>query len=241
MARISTKLKERKNAFGDNYILIEHDGGYLLYDKTERGSHSQHQYLGKFYISNGTNCRYAFRDDYYDTVEELVSAIKEYNSTLPFDADTYNPIYRKHVKIEYALTEYLTRLGLKLSSFGHEGTTYQLSDPYGQTICSIGYEVKEDTTEGRIVRNIIGQSSRWQEIPFTDMDSAIAAVNSTLSVYCVIINAQIFETLEKLTNARATQMLDKEFDYNTFSIIVKDNKQKSIEILEQELKRLKEN
>ena len=50
-----------------------------------------------------------------------------------------------------------------------------------------------------------------------------------------------FETLEKLTNARATQMLDKEFDYNTFSIIVKDNKQKSIEILEQELKRLKEN
>lgn len=241
MARPSTKFKERIKAFDDDYILLEHDGGYCLYDKRVSGKRSQHKYLGKFYISNGTNCRYAFRDDYYDSVDELVAAIEKYNETLPFDPDTYNPIFRKHVKVEYALDEYLAKLGFK-HVWRHNGndTLYRLSDPYGQTICDILYNVKEDTTEGSIRRPIIGYDSRWQEVPFTDMDTAIAAVNSIIAVYCGIVNAQLLNALNQLTHSRAALMLDKEFSFEKMDVIVEDSKQKTIAFLEEELRKLKE-
>lgn len=224
-------------AFGERYHLIEHDGGWLLYDKEGHSTRANALFLGIFYISTD-NTRYSFRGDYYTTVAELIQAIESYNKTLPFDAEIYNPSYRKHCMIEMALHDYLESLGFKMSWGVYEGTTYYIEDAYGQRICTIQVEVKEDTTAGRISR-LIPNSDKWTDALFTDLDSAIGAVNSILSMYCLSINAITMNVLNALTNARAAQVLDVTFDVKKLSAYKEDEKQKTVEHLEKELKRLK--
>lgn len=237
MARPEQKRKQMLEAFGERYHLIEHDGGWLLYDKEGHSNRANALYLGLFYISTD-NTRYSFRGDYYNTVDKLIQAMEAYNKTLPFDAEIYNPSYRKHCMIEMALHDYLKSLGFNMSWGGYEGTTYYIEDPYGQRICTIHVDVKEDTTTGRISR-LIPNSDKWTDAPFTDLDSAIGAVNSILSMYCLSINAITMNVLNALTDSRASQVLDVTFDVKKLSAYKEDAKQKTIEHLEKELKRLK--
>lgn len=237
MARPEKKRKQMLEAFDERYQLIEHDGGWLLYDKEGHSTRANALYLGIFYISTD-NTRYSFRGDYYNTVDELIKATEAYNKTLPFDAEIYNPSYRKHCMVEMALHDYLKGLGFKMSWGGYEGTTYYIEDSYGQRICTIKVEVKEDTTTG-IVTRFIPNSNKWTDALFTDLDSAIGAVNSILSMYCLSINAITMNVLNALTESRATQVLDVTFDVKKLSAYKEDAKQKTIEHLEKELKRLK--
>ena len=235
MARPEQKRKQMLEAFGERYQLIEHDGGWLLYDKEGYSTRANALYLGIFYISTD-NTRYSFRGDYYNTVDELIKATEAYNKTLPFDAEIYNPSYRKHCMVEMALHCYLKSLGFKMS--WRRDDIYYIEDPYGQRICAIQVEVKEDTTSGRISR-LIPNSDKWTDAPFTDLDSAIGAVNSILSMYCLSINAITMNVLNALTESRAAQVLDVTFDVKKLSAYKEDAKQKTIEHLEKELKRLK--
>lgn len=237
MARPKQKREQMLEAFGKRYQLIEHDGGWLLYDKEGHSIRANALYLGLFYISTD-NTRYSFRGDYYNTVDKLIQAMEAYNKTLPFDAEIYNPSYRKHCMVEMALHDYLKSLGFKMSWGGYDGTIYYIEDSYGQRICTIHVEVKEDTTSGRISR-LIPNSDKWTDAFFTDLDSAIGAVNSILSMYCLSINAITMNVLNALTESRASQVLDVTFDVKKMSAYKEDAKQKTIEHLEKELKRLK--
>lgn len=237
MARPTQKRKQMLGAFGERYLILEHDGGWLIYDKEGYSKRANALYIGQFYLStDGT--RYSFRGDYYNTVEELIKATEAYNKTLPFDAEIYNPSYRKHCMVEMALHDYLKGFGFKMSWGGNEGTTYYIEDAYEQRICTIQVDVKEDTTTGRISR-LIPNSNKWTDALFTDLDSAIGAVNSILSMYCLSINAITMNVLNALTNSRASQVLDVTFDVKKLSAYKEDAKQKTIEHLEKELKRLK--
>lgn len=235
MARPTQKRKQMLEAFGERYLLLEHDGGWLIYDKEGHSTRANALYLGIFYISTD-NTRYSFRGDYYNTVAELIKAIEAYDKTLPFDAEIYNPSYRKHCMVEMAVHDYLESLGFKMS--WKRDATYYIEDAYGQRICTIQVEVKEDTTTGRITR-LIPNSDKWTDALFTDLDSAIGAVNSILAMYCLSINAITMDVLNTLTNARASQVLDVTFDIKKLSAYKEDAKQKTIEHLEKELKRLK--
>lgn len=237
MARPEQKRKQMLEAFGERYHLIEHDGGWLLYDKEGHSTRANALYIGNFYISTD-NTRYSFRGDYYNTVDKLIQAMGNYNKTLPFDAEIYNPSYRKHCMIEMALHDYLKALGFKMSWGGYDGTIYYIEDSYGQRICTIRVEVKEDTTTG-IVTRFIPNSNKWTDAPFTDLDSAIGAVNSILSMYCLSINSITMNVLNALTESRASQVLDVTFDVKKLSAYNEDAKQNTIEHLEKELKRLK--
>lgn len=237
MARPTQKRKQMLEAFGERYQLIEHDGGWLLYDKEGHSKRANALYIGIFYISTD-NTRYSFRGEYYTTVAELIQAIEDYNKTLPFDAEIYNPSYRKNYMVEMALHDYLKGLGFKKSWERYDGTIHYIEDSYGQRICTIRVEVKEDTTTG-IVTRLIPNSDKWTEAPFADLDSAIGAVNSILSMYCLSINATATALLDGLTNARASQILDVTFDTKSLAVYTEDAKQKAIERLEAELKRLK--
>ena len=235
MARPQKSRKNLLDSFGERYHVIEHDGGYILYDKEGKSNRANALYLGYFFIStDGT--RFKFEDDYYQTASELIEAITEYNKKLPFDAEIYNPTYRKHYKIEMALHDYLESLGFKMS-WGAD-SMYYLEDACGQRICIIQVEVKEDTTAGRISR-LIPNSDKWTDALFTDLDSAIGAVNSILAMYCASINAITMNVLNRLTNSRVTQILDCTLNTNDMHIYVEDAKQKTIETLENELKKLK--
>ena len=225
--------KKLLQTFDKRYQVIEHDGGYILYDKEGKSNRANALYLGYFFISTDGN-KFSFNGDYYDTVDTLIEAMNAYNSTLPFDAEIYNPMYRKHCKIEMALHDYLKSLGL---TWDFRKRKYDLTDAYGQPICSVSYDVKEDTTEGNIVRYI--RDGQWTEAPFTDLDSAIGAVNEILALYCISINATTMNVLNGLTNARSSLILDKTFSVKTLSVYTEDAKQRTIEHLEKELKMLK--
>lgn len=230
--------KSLLSAFGERYHVIEYDGGYLLYDKEGYSKRANALYLGYFFISTD-NTRFKFNDDYYQTTTELLEAMTKFNKTRPFDAEIYNPVYRKHCKIEMALHDYLESLGFKMS-WGDDGI-YYLEDSYGQRICSIRIEVKKDTVTGSIIRRVnpLLVSDKWVESSFTDLDSAIGAVNSILAMYCASINAITMNVLNGLTTSRASDVFDNTFDVKTLTVYTENAKQKTVEMLENELKKLK--
>lgn len=231
--------KEMLNAFAENYVALDHNGGYCLYDKSRKSKRSNYAFIGKFYISNDRK-HYVFNDDSYNTPEELVEAMDKYNETLPFSPDVYDPIYRKHCKIEFALHDYLGSLGFKMEWGKGDpafGVVYSVKDMYGATMLELLVHVKEDTTEGCIIRNI--SESKWTEASFTDLDSAVGAVNSVLSAYLTVFNAQVVNMFSKMTTARASTILNKSFDMRSLTAYAEDAKQKMIKTLEEELARLK--
>jgi len=239
---ITTRDKKRAllNAFGKKYgnrfTILENDGGYVLYDKEQDAkltSQSYGKYIGKIYLASSGDY-YVYREIHYHNVDDLLKAIEEYNATLPFDVEIYNPIFKPSYKIEAALSQYLRSLGFVSPT--HYGEAYQLKDLYGRDICCILYEVEDDCS-GKVTRFV--NNSQWQECEFTDLDSAVAAVNSLVATYLACVQAQVMNVLNLLMSSRATEILDHTIANNGLSEYITDAKEKAIVYLEQELKRLK--
>ena len=227
--------------FGDDYSVFEHNGGYILYDKKRKSSRSNFKYLGKFYISNDKT-KFVFNDECYSDVTSLVDAIDEYNKTLPFDSEIYNPIVRKNCRIEYALHDYLEELGFEMV-WKHMEAIYTLKDVYGEIICSVTFDVKEDTTEGKLTKIISGESKytfSCIDVPFTDLDSAIGACNTLLSAYLLQLSSKTIHAASKMTNSRVSKIMKKTFDTSTLETYIEDEKKHIIEYLESELRMLKQ-
>lgn len=225
----------------DRYCFTEHDGGYLLYDKEAKAKRTNHLFKGKFYLSSeGT--RYVFQDNYYNTADELIAAMDQWAASLPFDAEIYNPSFRKHYMIECALYDYLESLGFKYvddcfeKNFNH---MHMLEDAFGTQICAIRFKVEHDTTTGSIKRIFPQNETRWTESSFTDLDSAIGSVNSIVASCALAANATLTDTLSRMTESRASNMLDKYFSITDLTVYTADARQKTIEYLEKELQRLK--
>lgn len=231
------------DALGERYEVLEHDGGYCLYDKQRPAKRSNAKYIGRFYISSDKK-KYAFNDEYYKDVESLVKAMDDYNATLPFDADIYCPIFKNSYRIEIALHDYLESFGFTTERGvgGRYGTRYIKNDCFGQCICDLTVWVKDETTEGVITRNILTPDNSKEfttDSPFADLDSAIASVNTILATYVASINAAAMNILNKITHSRSALLLDTTFDVRNLSKFVKDGRVKMIEVLEKELEQLK--
>ena len=237
------KDKMLLDALGERYTVLEHDGGYCLYDKERPAKRTKYKYIGKFYISSDKK-QYAFNDKYYKDVESLVKAMDDYNATLPFDADIYCPIFKSSYRIEIALHDYLESLGFTTSqgSGGRYGTRYIKNDCFGQCICDLTVWVKDGTTEGVITRNILTPNENKifaTESPFEDLDSAIASINTILATYVASIDAAAMNILNKITHSRSALLLDTTFDVRKLSKFTEDGRKKMIEVLEKELEQLK--
>ena len=239
------KDKVLLDALGERYEVIEHDGGYCLYDKERPAKRTNCKYIGKFYISSDKK-QYAFNDKYYKDVESLVKAMDDYNATLPFDADIYCPIFKNSYRIEIALHDYLESLGFTTERGvgGRYGTRYIKNDCFGQCICDLTVWVKDGTTEGVITRNILTPDKSKEfttDSPFADLDSAIASVNTILATYVASIDAAAMNILNKITHSRSALLLDNTFDVRKMQLFTEDGKKKMIEVLEKELEQLKGN
>ena len=236
------KDKNLLDALGERYEVLEHDGGYCLYDKQRPVKRSNIKYIGKFYISSDKK-QYAFGEKYYKDVESLVAAMDDYNATLPFDADIYCPIFKNSYRIEIALYDYLESLGFTTVRWigDRYGTRYVKNDCFGQCICDLTVWVKDETTEGVITRNILTPDKSKElttDSPFVDLDSAIASVNTILATYVASINAAAMNILNKITHSRSALLLDTTFDVRNFSKFTEDGREKMIEVLEKELAEL---
>jgi hypothetical protein len=236
---MKNKDKVLLDALGERYDVIEHDGGYCLYDKERPAKRSMHKYIGMFFISTDKK-RYSFNDNYYKDVESLVKAMDDYNATLPFDTDIYCPIFKKSYRIEIALFDYLESLGFEREWGGER--RYFKNDCFGQCICDLTVQVEEGTTKGVIRRSIITSDEyriQFTDSPFTDLDSAIASVNTILATYVASVDAAAMDILNKITHSRSALLLDTTFDVRTLSKFTEDGRMKMIEVLEKELEQLK--
>lgn len=234
-----SKAKQLLDAFGERYLILEHDGGWCLYDSERPARRSNSKYIGKFYLSTNKD-RYSFNDAYYDNVESLVSAMDKYNSTLPFDAEIYNPLFKSSYRLECALYDYLTMLGFKQE--GYSNSKYALYDCYDHLLCDLEVLITDGTTTGTIIRHVNRANSMQlvtTESPFTDLDSAIASVNTILATYMAAVGAQATNILGKITTSRSSLMLDRTFDVRTLAVYTAESKDKMIRVLETELKQLK--
>lgn len=231
------------DALGERYEVIEHDGGYCLYDKQRPAKRSNYKYIGKFYISSDKHW-YAFNDKYYKDVESMVKAMDEYNTTLPFDIDIYNPLFKNSYRIECALHDYLNSLGFAME-YGRgyrRERRFVLNDCYGQCICDLTIYVEENTTMGVITRNILTPDKDKENntnSPFVNLDSAIASVNTILASYIASVNSVAMNVLNKLTHSRSALLLETSFDLRKLSKFTEDGRKKMIEVLEKELAELK--
>lgn len=230
------KKKDLLKQFGERYITIEHNGGYLLYDKEGKAMRAQYLFKGLFYLASSGD-RYVFQDEYYPTVEELIQAMDKWAETLPFSVEIYNPVFKKSYMIECALCDYLTSLG-----FAVKGKTCTLSDAMGKELCTINIKVEDGKSCGVVSRELPSSEyqARSQCAVFTDLDSAIGACNTLLSSYCVSVNSVVTNMMSNMTNHRVSAFFNKTFDMRTWSVYTEDAKQKAIDQLESELKRLKE-
>ena len=231
------------DALGERYEVLEHDGGYCLYDKERPAKRTKYKYIGKFYISSDKK-QYAFNDKYYKDAESMVKAMDDYNATLPFDADVYCPIFKNSYRIEIALHDYLESFGFTTERGvgGRYGARYIKNDCFGQCICDLTVWVKDGTTGGVITRNILTPDKDKMlatESPFEDLDSAIASVNTILATYAASVNAAAMNILNKITHSRSALLFDTTFDVRKMSKFVEDGRVKMIEVLERELKQLK--
>ena len=231
------------DALGERYEVLEHDGGYCLYDKERPAKRSNCKYIGKFYISSDKK-QYAFNDKYYKDVESMVKAMDDCNATLPFDADIYCPIYKNSYRIEIALYDYLESLGFTMDRWtgGRHGSRYIKNDCYGQCICDLTVCVDDGTTKGVITRNILTPDKSKEfttDSPFDGLDSAIASVNTILATYVASIDAASMNILNKITHSRSALLLDTTFDVRNLSKFVEDGRVKMIDVLEKELAELK--
>jgi hypothetical protein len=225
-------------AFDEQYLIIPWDGGYLLYDYKRECKRANAMYIGKFYISSNGD-KYVFRDDRYDSKEEMIDAMDKYNATLPFAADIYDPSKSKNYMIEIAAYDYLTAIGFKhKQSVHYDGYTF--SDVFGNHLCEIQLKTEFDTSKGKVVRIITtDKQEMWQEAPFIDLETCIGAINSIVASYLGVVQAQLMNGLKKLTTSRAALMITKTLDVGTLSVYTEDAKKQTIEFLEAELKRLK--
>lgn len=236
---IKAKKQAMLDALKPRYYFLEWDGGYNLYDtaKPARQTNSG-DFVAQIYLSNDYT-KYVYNQKRYDSVEELSKAIDDYIVTLPFYWGNYDPSYRENYFMERCIREYMERLGYELKLWDYHTPYkhghYVIKGIFGEVISEWGIEVDFDKTTGRIYK-FLGDF-RWVENKFDGLEDAIGAINAMLIPECLRTGGVMTTVLERMTTVRSGSV--SLGSVNGFNVHVEDQKQKLIEKLEEELKRLK--
>lgn len=237
--RKNTQQESMLEALKPRYIVLPWEGGYNLYDTTKPAKQTNcGDFVAQIYLTNDYS-RYVFNKKRYDTVEELSKAIDEYIVKLPFYWGNYDPSNRESWFIEVCIREYMERLGYELRLFDfntpYKNGHYVMKGVWGEIISEWGIDVDFDKSTGKIYR-FLGKF-KWIENKFDGLDEAIGAINSTLIPECVTKGGAMISVLEKMTTNRGDSVALG--SVSGINVSLESQKQKIIEKLEEELKRLK--
>lgn len=233
------KKQAMLDALKPRYYIIEWEGGYNLYDTTKpvRQTNSG-DFVAQIYLSNDYT-KYVYNQKRYDSVEELSKAIDEYIVTLPFYWGNYDPSNRESHFMDICIREYMERLGYELILWEYKTPYkdghYVIKDLWGSVISEWGIKVDFDKSNGSIYKFL--NDFRWIENKFDGLDDAIGAINAMLIPECLTKGGSMTTVLENMTTSRAGSV--SLGSVQGFSVSVEDQKQKIIQKLEEELKRLK--
>lgn len=231
----------------DAYYVVKLDGRYDLYNKDPKSGHkSCHKYLGSVKYDSRTQ-KVLFNDVRYSTIEELDNALKEWEKSLPFSVECYNPMFNEKHRTECCITEYLQGIGFE--DKGYDGFTKSLMfilnhcNPYfsKQVAVEMLVDVDDSGKNGSISLHHQSSSSFVQS-DFDGLEDAIATINSLVEPLLLCNASEMIAKHSKMTKQRKKTNLGEVVTVNfralqTFS---EDLKAKTIAALEEALKRLKE-
>ena len=237
------KANEQKDAMIEalkpRYHVLPWEGGYNLYDTTKPAKYTNvGDFVAQIYLSNDYT-KYVFNKRRYETVEELSKAINEYIVTLPFYWGNYDPSNRESHFMEICIREYMERLGYELILWDYKTPYkdghYVIKDLWGSVISEWGIKVDFDKSTGSIYKFL--NDFQWIENKFDGLDDAIGSINAMLILECLTKGGSMTSVLDKMTTVRSGSV--SLGSVQGFSVSVEDQKQKIIQKLEEELKRLK--
>lgn len=219
-----TKLDEQLNALG--YLRLKSitvPKSYCMYDKRTSA------FVAVFSTDHD---KIVFNGEKYKSVDDFLKAVEEYNKTLYFPADTYNPDYRKEAVDEMRLHGTLRECGLKMTG-GYGGDHYTLDNDFG------GKFVHVNGT------NLTLSETSW--LPMLDENEPVdenscKKIKSLLGAVYAYHISTLVEAMNGIGKLGFIDKLEiKTFNEKTMSVETKSGKEGLISKLEEVLSKLKEN
>ena len=222
-------------------------------DKCAYSIHEHNSAYGNHYIASvikTDNKHLEYNGKSYSDTESLIKDITEYNGTLQFPADYYNPDYRLWASVDMKINWYLSSyLGMTRHTNGvsYDTNEYVLRDSLGDLITSISYNVYHDNsdngrTEGSGTITKTTSDGKWISTPFKDAEDAVRQINTFMCSDMLMKGKMAFDMLDKVRGNFSDMKDAKVYDKNDLfrSIMNPDSfKEKIIPILEDLLSKLK--
>lgn len=231
----------------DAYYAVRIDGRYDLYDKDPKsGSSSCHKYLGSV-VYDSKNQSVMFNGQRYTTIQALDNALKEWEKSLPFSVENYNPMFNEKYRTERCIGDYLQSIGFVYN--GCDGFTksslYILNhyNPYFSKQVAVEMLVKvDDSGKTSSISLHYRQSSSFVTSDFDSLEEAIATINSLIEPLLLCGASEFINKHNKISKQRKKANLGEiiTVNFRTLQTYSEDLKAKTIEALEEALKRLKE-
>lgn len=219
-------LIEKYNIFGRNEnISLHHKKGEFNFGGG---------YCGNISLINGNAM---FNGKKYSDIQTLDTALREWEKSLDFPVDTYNPTYNEIYRIKYRIEWYLTeKMGFEVSY----GTISSWDEKYVRKIGTdakfvVNLEYSDDVV---VIFMRIGEYSMTHEVK--NAESGIAAINSILSGFVLMMAKDIVEVISSCDGSVAAEVdAFVRSNSNIFGYEKVDFKELMIEKLELQLKALK--
>lgn len=224
---IRKELQEKYNIFGENKDIS-------LYRK--RGEFAcGYGYCGNIQLKNG---KAIFNGQSYSNIESLDNAFREWEKTLPWPVDTYNPMVRKGFLLETRIVWYLT----EKMGFTESSANWQIT--YVKNIgsnCKVSFEIERNKNledEDVTITSTYGKYTFRQKV--TNADDAVATISSLIKHEILAMSSGMVDILSKCPDVEVPN-IEAYTKSNTsiFGFERVDFKSVMIELLENELKKLK--
>ena len=219
-------LQEKYNILGnnDNISLYRKQGEYT------RGI----GYCGSISLKNG---KAIFNNKSYNDIESLDKALREWEASLPWPVDTYNPLFRKGAALEDRIVWYLTdKLGFERSTSNWDLKYVKNVGPNCQIFFGFGSRQMDEETV-TLVSQYGGVTFRSE---FDDIDKAVDFISAIVRESVLQMSSDMVNLLSSLPDTKVPDIeAYVKSNKNIFGLEKVDFRGMMISLLENELKKLK--
>lgn len=220
-------LQEKYNILGNN-------NNISLYRK--KGEYtSGFGYCGNVKLNNGT---VSFNKHRYSDIESLDKALREWEASLPWPVDTYNPLIRGGACLQDRIMWYLTeKLGFVET---HENWDTKFVRNVGPN-CQISFEVERSRDLDDDTVTLISQygNATFRSV-IKDADDGVAMISSIVRQSILQMSSDMVNLLSTVPDTKVPDIeAYVKSNRNIFGFEQVDFKGMMISLLENELKKLK--
>lgn len=182
-----------------------------------------------------------------ETARALDNALKEWEKSLPFSVENYNPMFNEKYRTERCIGDYLQSIGFvynRCDSFT-KSTMYILNhyNPYFSKQVAVEMLVKvDDSGKNGSISLHCQRNSSFVTSDFDSLEEAIATINSLIEPLLLCGASELINKHNKMSKQRKKANLGEiiTVNFRTLQTHSEELKAKTIEALEEALKRLKE-